>query len=122
MVIDYDYSELPAAFELTHFELIPEEDFDGYIVFEILADGQECRAVVNDWNPCTYVGKTTIQLPLPESFVFEDYTTGNESGAEAFLNHVDSVWYTPYNTDAWFENGLLVKVSHSDYPAGPEGY
>ena len=117
----YTVSEMQMheSFELPRFELIPEEAFDGYIVFEALPESQECRAVVNDWIPCTYVGKTTVPLPLPEHFVFEDYA-GNENGAEAFLEDADAGRYTPYNTKAWFENGLLVKVSHSDYPAGPD--
>ena len=118
IVIDCDYEDRPDTFELSSFELITAEEFDGYIAFEVL-DDSKCRAVVNDWNPCTYVGRITVQLPLPEGFVFTDYTD-NEGGAQEFLEHIDSPWYTPYNTEAWFENGQLVKVRHSDYPMGPE--
>ena len=118
MVADYDYEDLPAGFELTSYELITEEEFDGYIAFEVLGDN-ECRAVVNDWNPCTYVGAATVQIPLPEGFVFTD-SADNEGGEKEFLEDVSEDRYTPYNTTAWFANGQLTKISHSDYPVGPE--
>ena len=100
------------------FELIPEEEFDGYIVFEAVS---ECdfRAVVNDRIPCTYAGRTTVQLPLPDGFVFRDYAD-YEGGAPEFLDDVSADRYTPYNTVARFEDGMLVEVCHTDYPAGPE--
>ena len=117
----FDYENRPAGFELSHYELIPEGGFDGYIVFEAIAeDGEnECRAAVNDWSPCTYAGVASVTLPLPENFEYEDYA-GNMGGAEAFLADADPDRYTPYNTFARFENGQPVKISHSDYPVGPE--
>ena len=118
VVVDSDYEDRPDGFRLDSFELITAEDFDGYIAFEVLEEN-ECRAVVNDWNPCTYVGGTTVPLPLPETFVFSDYSD-QEGGAREFLDDVSETRYTPYNTIAWFENDRLVRVSHSDYPTGPE--
>ena len=94
------------------------EDFDGYIVFEPVS-GTECRSVINDWSPCTYLEDITIQLPLPDDFAFLDYT-GSEGDAEAFLDNLSEDWYSPYNSCAWFTDGQLIKVSHSDYPSGPE--
>lgn len=90
----------------------------GYIVFEPVSD-TECRSVVNDWSPCKYLGDVTIQLPLPDDFVFLDYAD-NEGNADTFLDNISEGWYSPYNSRAWFKNGQLFKVSHSDYPSGPE--
>lgn len=117
-VVDGDLKDAPGSFEFSHYELIPSEAVDGYIGFEPVSEN-EYRAVQNDWSPCTYLEDITIRLPLPEKFIFEDYAAGNEGGPEAFLADISEAWYTPWNTDAWFEAGLLVKVSHSDYPAGP---
>ena len=117
IVVNCDYGDCPDNFELESFELITAEDFDGYIAFDIL-ENDECRAVVNDWNPCTYVGDTTVQLPLPDGFVFTGYMD-NDSGAREFLEDISET-YTPYNTAVWFADDQLMKVAHSDYPTGPE--
>ena len=118
IVVDGDLSDAPENFVPTAYELITAEDFDGYIVFEPVSD-TACRAVVNDWSPCGRLGGVTVQLPLPDSFVYLDYID-EEGDAQAFLDDVSEEWYTPYNTSALFENGALVRVSHSDYPFGPE--
>ena len=118
IVVDGDYSSLPDPFELSAFELISTEETAGYLVFEPVS-ATDCRAVIDDWSPCGYLGRVTVPLPLPEQFVFEN-ASGDEEGSEAFLADLDAERYSPYNTDAWFENGLLIRISHSDYPVGPE--
>ena len=115
---DGDNSEAPASFEPSAYELIMLEDFPGYIVFEPVSD-TKCRSVVNDWSPCRYLGDVTVQLPLPDDFVFLDYAD-NEGEAEAFLDDISEGWYSPYNSRAWFRDSQLIKVSHSDYPSGPD--
>ena len=118
LVDEGDFNEAPDSFEISAYELIMLEDFPGYIVFEPVSD-TECRSVVNDWSPCKYLGDVTIQLPLPDDFVFLDYAD-NEGNADTFLDNISEGWYSPYNSRAWFKNGQLFKVSHSDYPSGPE--
>ncbi|MBQ8073027.1 MAG: hypothetical protein IJ231_04590 [Clostridia bacterium] len=114
---DGDSGEIPASFELSAYELIMLEDFEGYIVFEPVSE-TECRSVMNDWSPCNYLGDITIRLPLPDDFVFLDYA-GNKGDAETFLDDISEDWYSPYNSYARFKEGQLIEVSHSDYPAGP---
>ena len=118
LVDDGDISEAPASFEPSAYELIMLEDFPGYIAFEPVSD-VECRSVVNDWSPCVYLGDITIQLPLPDDFIFLD-SMDNEGDAAAFLDGISADRYSPYNSSAWFKSGQLIKVSHSDYPSGPE--
>lgn len=118
LAVDGDYENAPESFVLSAYELIPAEEMYGYIAFEPVSE-DACRAVRDDWSPCSYVRSVKIQLPLPEDFVLEDYM-GEESGAEDFLNDLSGAGYSPYNTRAWFADGRLMKVSHSDYPAGPE--
>lgn len=118
LVVDGDLSEAPDSFVLTAYELCMTEEFYGYIVFEPVSE-TECRSVVNDWSPCEYLGDVTVSLPLPDDFVFLD-DMGNELNADAFLEDISEAWYSPYNSYAWFEQGQLIKVSHSDYPFGPE--
>ncbi len=118
LVVDGDFSKAPDSFVLTAYELCMTEEFYGYIVFEPVSDSV-CRSVVNDRSPNEYLMDVTVPLPLPDDFIFLDYLD-NELNAEAFLEDVSEDWYSPYNSYAWFENGRLIKVSHSDYPAGPE--
>lgn len=118
LVVDGDLADAPVSFVLSACELVMQEDFGGYIVFEPVSE-TACRAVINDWSPCRYLGSAAVALPLPEGFVFLDYAD-NEGDAQTFLDGLSEARYSPYNTYAWFENGLLVKVSHSDYPAGPD--
>lgn len=113
-----DFSEAPDSFVLTSYELVTEEEFDGYIAFEPVS-GTECRGLVNDASPCTFLGDVTIRLPLPDRFVFLD-AEDNEGDVQAFLDDMSEDWYSPYNSYARFEGGELVEVSHSDYPAGIE--
>ena len=111
------FSDAPAGFEVTAYELIMPEDFDGYIVFEPVSD-TECRSLINDRTSCEYLADVTVPLPLPGDFVFLDYAD-NEGNAEAFLYNLSDDWYFPFNSRAWFKDGQLIKVSHSDYPSGP---
>ena len=105
----------------TAYEIYPrEKDFGGYISF-IVNDTALWPAMINDCTPWTQVASAEVLLPLPEGFVYQDVSGGEETTgtAEDFLSRLDA-GFNPYNTSGRFENGKLVEVIHSDYPEGPE--
>ena len=66
-----------------------------------------------------------VMLPLPEDFTYLTYEDSGASGSvgmeallDALRNNADS--FVAYNTACVFEDGLLVIVTHGDYPYGPE--
>lgn len=104
----------------TTYEIYTEEDNGGYIVFLPAGDG--CYVcVINDWSPVSPVGDVRVMLPLPDRF---EYVCGEEDAMnmDAFLNDLEEFGgtFVPYNTFCVFEDGMLVLVSHSSYPMGPE--
>ena len=108
---------------VTAWEICPEEDFDGYLVFKPGKDGS-FLAVINDWIPVTSVGFVKILLPLPDSFRYIPVLSGEEEtplAAEEFLSllQADENLFNAYNTSGIFEDGKLVSVTHASYPYGP---
>lgn len=105
-------------------EIVPAEDFDGYLVFEPCGDGT-CLCVVNDWSPVTFIGTVRVTIPLPDCFFYSGPDSGEESSpmdSQAFLEALadHSEYFVAWNTACVFENGMLTGVIHSDYPMGPE--
>ena len=103
------------------YEIYTEEENDGYIIFSHAGDG--CYVcVMNDWSPVSPVGDVRVMLPLPDRF---EYYSGEETAPQdmdAFLNDLEEYGdtFSAYNTVCRFEDGVLVRVSHSSYPQGPE--
>lgn len=109
---------------VTSFEVCPEEAFDGYLAFVPDTDGSFV-AVVNDWIPVTPAGSVQVRLPLPDRFRYIPVVSGEEAeplNAEAFtaalLEYGTS--FSAYNTVGVWEQGMLVSVTHADYPECPE--
>ena len=107
------------------YEVFPEEEYYGYLVFEPNADGT-FRAVIDDWVPVTFLGEVKVMLPLSDRFAYIPISSGEEGepvGSDAFL---EDLWmfggFNAYNTTCRFEDGMLVSVTHSSYPHGPEEY
>ncbi len=103
------------------YEIYTEEENDGYIVF--LHDSDGCYVCqVNDWVPVTFAADVRIMLPLPDKFEYYSGEDTEPRDMDAFLNDLEEYGNTfvPYNTFCRFEDGLLCRVSHSSYPAGPE--
>ena len=109
--------------EPTAYEIYPEETYYGYLVFEPGADGT-FHAVIDDWIPVTPVGEVTVSLPLPDRFTYVSISSGEENdptGADDFLQDLYMFGgFNAYNTDCVFEDGQLMKITHSSYPEGPE--
>ena len=109
---------------VTAWEIIPDEEFDGYMVFEPCPDGTYI-AVINDWTPVTSVGFVKVIPPLPDSFRFVPVASGEEEGpcgVDEFLDllQADENLFTPYNTAGILKDGVLVSVTHASYPDGPD--
>ena len=105
-------------------EIVPVEDFDGYLVFEPCEDGT-CLCVVNDWSPVTFIGTVRVTIPLPDRFTYTGPDSGEENtslDSRAFLDALADYgeYFVAWNTSCVFENGMLTGVIHSDYPMGPE--
>lgn len=102
-------------------EIDPEEAFDGYIAFTP-ADGGYA-GLMNDWNPVTFQGEVRVMLPLPDRFAYISAAGGEEESAdaegflEALRQYGDTM--TAYNTTCVMEDGIPVRITHSDYPEGP---
>ena len=97
----------------------------GKIHFLQLSDGFFI-ANVGDWTPVTYVGRITIPLPLPASFVYYDYPGGDDPkmGTEedllADLQDSSPSFFNPYNTSIFLHNGELLELHNWSYPWGPQ--
>ncbi len=108
-------------------ELMPQEDFDGYIVFERAENSSQYTVLVNDWKAVSFLEDYRVMMPLPNDFAF-GWLSGDEDAAvydaEQFVNLVAEGDAAPemnqYNTMVYFQNDLLMMILHSDYPAGPE--
>ena len=107
------------------YEIVPVEEYYGYMVFSPTADGT-CIAVIDDWVPVTPVGEIRVSMPLPERFTYVRISSGEEKdpvGADVFLEDLDMFGgFNPYNSTCVMEDGALVNVLHSSYPWGPEEY
>ena len=119
------------------YEIYTEEEFWGYITFEPAAE-EFYIAVENDWNPITLVKKVKIMLPLPDAFVYhemesggaDEYPCGPEDFIDFLLHPEDDEeedeagmaipFFTPYNTDVRFQDGLMTDIWTFSYPHGPE--
>ena len=105
------------------YEVYPEEDYGGYLVFQPSGDGT-FLAVIDDWVPVSPAGEVKVMLPLPDRFAYVTISAGEESepaGMDAFLNALRNFGdFNAYNTVCTFEEGQLVYVLHSSYPQGPE--
>lgn len=103
------------------YEIYTEEENDGYIVFTRSDDG--CWfCTTDDWVPVSPVGDVRVMLPLPDKFMYFSGEDEEPLNADAFLNDLEEFGdtFVPYNTFCVFEDGMLVHVTHSSYPAGPE--
>ncbi len=124
----YTVSELADHGEDT-LEIIPEEEFYGYLALFPYGETGYFYAVVGnddgDWSPCTFAGEMTVALPLPDGFEYVVYEAGEEKLLEAqqllerLAEEDGPLWFTQYNTEGVFRDGVLVRVTHSDYPMGP---
>ena len=107
------------------YEVYPEEEYYGYLVFEPRADGT-FNALIDDWVPVTPVGEVTVRLPLPDRFSYVSFSSGEAEdpvGMDGFLLDFEMFGgFNAYNTTCTFEEGELVEVTHASYPAGPEEY
>ena len=107
------------------YEVYPEEEYYGYLVFTPCADGT-FHALIDDWVPVTRVGEVRVMLPLPNRFSYVPISAGEEESPEdmdGFLSDLGMFGgFNAYNTSCVFEDGLLVKIVHSSYPEGPEEY
>lgn len=106
------------------YEVCVKDEYDS-LGFQMISD-TECHAVINDCTLYTEVGTAEVRLPLPDSFAYYDLSGGEENGplpAETFLEDVTTHGsFNPYNTSVRLENGLPVRIGHSDYPEGPNDY
>ena len=106
------------------YEVCVKDEYDS-LGFQKISD-TECQVMINDCTLYTEVGTAEVRLPLPDSFAYYYLSAGEENGplpAESFLEDVTTHGsFNPYNTDVVMENGLPVRISHSDYPEGPNDY
>ncbi len=110
--------------EADSYEIYPVEEYWGYIAFWPQQDGT-FLGVMDDWSPVIHVGEKKIMLPLPDRFAFYTYSAGERDQPMDFTGMVVYLEtygndIVPYNTVGVFEDGVLVEISHSSYPMGPE--
>ena len=119
--------EITVHEEGSEYEVVFEEQtdgFDDYIALWKQLDGTY-MAVIDDWCPVTPVEEKKIPLPLPDRFALVMIEAGEETapvGPDEFIRGLTEYGWemTAYNTSAVFENGELVRITHSGYPQGPE--
>ena len=111
--------------ELYDIEIFPEEGYSGYLSFVPNEDGT-FSALIDDWVPVITVGEIRVMLPLPDRFTYISVTAGEEdepANADAFLEDLEMFGgFVPWNTSCVIEDGVLVSITHSFYPWGPEEY
>ena len=111
--------------EEDEYEIYPVEEYYGYLVFFPNEDGT-FSALIDDWIPVTPVGEIRVMLPLPDRFTYISVTAGEEdepANADAFLEDLDMFGgFVSWNTSCVIEDGVLVNITHSSYPWGPEEY
>ena len=117
---------------LSEYELVPEEyeiyseNLDGsYLVFRKAREGLY-QACMDDWVPVHFLKSVSVPLPLPESFVYWAYPGGDDpekGSAEEFLESLRTgspEYFSQYNTQAVFRDGMLMEIHSWSYPWGPE--
>ena len=104
------------------YEIYTEEENDGYIVFVYDEDSGCYICAINDWSPVTFVADVRIMLPLPDAFEYWRETENEPGNMDTLLNDLEEygTTFVPYNTFCTFKDGLLVGITHSSYPIGPE--
>ncbi len=104
------------------YEIYTEEENDGYIVFIYDEDSGDYICGINDWSPVTPVADVRIMLPLPDAFEYWRETEDEPGDMDTLLNDLEEygTGFVPYNTFCTFKDGLLVNITHSSYPIGPE--
>lgn len=121
MVIHKD--DTAAAWDV--YEVYPEEEYYGYLVFTPNQDGTFC-ALIDDWVPVTRIGEVKVMLPLPDRFAFIPVVAGEKEdpvGADEFLEDLEMFGgFSAWNTSCVMEDGVLVSIIHASYPFGPEEY
>lgn len=103
------------------YEIYTEEENDGYILFARADDGYYyCR--INDWVPVSPVGDVRIMLPLPDKFEYYNDVLDEPLDMDGLLDELEDLggYFVPYNTWCVMEEGMLVRITHHDYPEGPE--
>ena len=110
--------------DIPAYEIYPEEDFGGYLVFQPCQDGTFV-AVIDDCTTVTLLGTVRVSLPLPDRFEYVRIAAGEDQdplGADALIEElkVENApdIFNAWNTTCVFEDGQLVRVTHSDYPQG----
>ena len=97
----------------TSYEIITQEDFDGYIAFTVGENGF-CYPLINDNTFRTQVGTVEVPLPLPENFVchifyeFNDHEDIENGTAQDFLTAI-LYGLDRYMDTVRFEDGKLVE-------------
>ena len=102
------------------YEIYTEEENDGYIVFSHAGDG--CyRCITDDWTPVSPVGDVRVALPLPDRFEYLSEEADAPGNMDTFVDALEMYGdsFVAYNTVCTFEDGMLVRVIHASYPAGP---
>ncbi len=103
-------------------EVIPREDFGGYIVMvQVAAD--QAVAMVNDCIISSPVGEIRVMMPLHNDFVFTEDGDGEEVvslNQDQFAAMVDRdkryTGFTEYNTTLRLKDGMVVAIRHQPYP------
>ncbi len=103
-------------------EIVPREDFEGYIVFNPASD-TFYTALVNDWVPCTHIADWKVLLPLADAFAFTWIGGDGDASiydAYSFINWLGDAELNQYNTMLQFADGMVISIIHTSYPFGPE--
>lgn len=102
-------------------EIYTEEENDGYIVFSPSGGGY-CICITDDWSPVSPLADVRVMLPLPDRF---EYVYGEDGSGDMdlLIDHLEQYGgsFVAYNTSCVFEDGQLIRITHSDYPMGPAG-
>lgn len=95
------------------YEIYTQEEFDGYIAFDVGNDGF-CHPVVNDNTFYTRIGTAEIPLPLPEGFEcrISDEFGGEDIDHGTAQDFLDILEYgcDQYSDIARFVDGKLMEV------------
>ena len=97
----------------TSYEIYTQEEFDGYIAFNVGNDGF-CHPLINDISFRTLIGSVEVPLPLPEGFVCHITDEFGDSDIEngTARDFLDALFYgcDRYSDIARFEDGKLMEV------------
>ena len=107
--------------------LSPDETEFSYCVFEKAQDGNYI-VVMDDWTPVTLAARVRVDFPPSENTIFYDVPGGMDPvpwTREELLDMLTDTengdtMFSPYNTTATIENGLITGIYSYSYPYGPE--